>query len=79
MGRRAGVAFGLPLVPALVIFAGLGVGMSLPYLFASWMPAVARLLPRPREWMVTFRKLMAFHMLAPWCGCSGCWDSTATR
>ena len=38
--------------------------MALPYLAASWIPAVARLLPRPGAWMDTFRRLMAFPMFA---------------
>jgi thiol:disulfide interchange protein len=39
-------------------------GMALPYLAASWWPAVARALPRPGAWMNTFRQLMAFPMFA---------------
>ena len=38
--------------------------MAVPYLAASWIPAVARLLPRPGAWMDTFRRLMAFPMFA---------------
>lgn len=64
MGAALGFAVGLPAARALLIFAALGAGMALPYLVASWVPAVARLLPRPGEWMVTFRKLMAYPMFA---------------
>lgn len=64
MGAALGFAVGLPAVRALLIFAALGAGMALPYLVASWVPAFARLLPRPDEWMVTFRKLMAYPMFA---------------
>jgi thiol:disulfide interchange protein DsbD len=38
--------------------------MALPYLAASWWPAVARALPRPGAWMNTFRQFMAFPMFA---------------
>ncbi|MCU0927469.1 MAG: protein-disulfide reductase, partial [Hydrogenophaga sp.] len=38
--------------------------MALPYLAASWWPAIARALPRPGAWMNTFRQLMAFPMFA---------------
>jgi thiol:disulfide interchange protein len=48
----------------LLVFLAIGVGMALPYLAASWVPAVARLLPRPGPWMDVFRKLMAFPMFA---------------
>ena len=64
MGASLGFAIGLPAVQALLVFAAIGIGMALPYLAASWVPAVARLLPRPGAWMVTFRKLMAFPMFA---------------
>jgi thiol:disulfide interchange protein len=64
MGASLGFAIGLPAIEALLIFAAIGVGMALPYLAASWVPAVARLLPRPGAWMETFRKFMAFPMFA---------------
>src|SRR6185436_18492845 len=64
MGASLGFAIGLPAVEALLIFAVLGLGMALPYLLASWLPAVARLLPRPGAWMEVFRRVMAFPMFA---------------
>lgn len=64
MGASLGLAVGLPAVQALAIFAVLGLGMALPYLLASWVPAVAHWLPRPGAWMDTFRRLMAFPMFA---------------
>ena len=64
MGASLGFAIGLPAAEALLVFAAIGVGMAVPYLAASWVPAVARLLPRPGPWMDTFRKLMAFPMFA---------------
>ena len=48
----------------LGIFAALGLGLALPYLLASWLPAFARALPRPGAWMQTLRRLLAFPMLA---------------
>jgi thiol:disulfide interchange protein len=64
MGASLGFALGLPAWQALAIFGALGVGMALPYLAASLVPAVARLLPRPGAWMDVFKKFMAFPMLA---------------
>ena len=64
MGASLGLAFSLPAAQALLIFAALGIGMALPYLAASFVPAVARMLPRPGAWMDVFRKLMAFPMFA---------------
>lgn len=64
MGASLGFAVGLPAAQALPVFAAIGVGMALPYLAASLVPAVARWLPRPGAWMDTFRRLMAFPMFA---------------
>ncbi len=64
MGASLGLALGLPAAQALLVFASIGVGMALPYLAASLIPAVARWLPRPGVWMNTFRHAMAFPMFA---------------
>ena len=64
MGAALGYAVGLPAVQALAVFAAIGLGMALPYLAISAVPSVARALPRPGAWMVTFRQLMAFPMFA---------------
>ncbi len=64
MGASLGLALALPAPQALSVFAAIGVGMALPYLAASWSPALARKLPRPGAWMDTFRHAMAFPMFA---------------
>jgi thiol:disulfide interchange protein/DsbC/DsbD-like thiol-disulfide interchange protein len=64
MGASLGLTATLPAGQALAIFAALGLGLALPYLAASWLPAFARLLPRPGQWMVTLRQLLAFPMFA---------------
>ncbi|MEX1167655.1 MAG: thioredoxin family protein [Hydrogenophaga sp.] len=64
MGASLGLAIALPTGQALAVFGALGLGMALPYLAASWWPAIARALPRPGAWMNTFRQLMAFPMFA---------------
>ncbi|WP_332778165.1 protein-disulfide reductase DsbD family protein [Polaromonas sp.] len=64
MGAALGFAFGLPAAQPLLVFGAVGLGMALPYLAASLVPAVARVLPRPGAWMVTFKTLMAFPMFA---------------
>ncbi|WP_231495437.1 protein-disulfide reductase DsbD family protein [Hylemonella gracilis] len=63
MGAALGLAATLPAHQALAIFAALGLGLALPYLVASFIPAVARLLPRPGLWMLTLRRMLAFPML----------------
>lgn len=64
MGASLGFALGLPAWQALSIFAALGVGMALPYLAASLVPALAGALPRPGAWMDVLKRAMAFPMLA---------------
>jgi thiol:disulfide interchange protein/DsbC/DsbD-like thiol-disulfide interchange protein len=64
MGASLGLAVALPAAQALAVFAVLGLGMALPYLLASWVPAVARALPRPGPWMLRFKQFMAFPMFA---------------
>jgi thiol:disulfide interchange protein DsbD len=64
MGASLGYAVGLPAVQALAVFGAIGLGMAIPYLAASTVPAVARALPRPGPWMVIFKQLMAFPMFA---------------
>jgi thiol:disulfide interchange protein DsbD len=64
MGASLGFAIGLPAIEALLLFAALGLGLALPYLFAGFVPAVARALPKPGAWMQTLRRLLAFPMFA---------------
>jgi thiol:disulfide interchange protein DsbD len=64
MGVALGAALTLPTAEALAVFAALGLGMALPYLAASLVPAVARALPRPGVWMARFKVAMAFPMFA---------------
>ncbi len=64
MGASLGLTVALPAVEALSVFAAVGLGLALPYLVASLVPAVARALPRPGQWMETFRRFLAFPMFA---------------
>ena len=64
MGAALGLAFTVPPLQALSLFAALGVGMALPFLAASAWPGLARAMPRPGAWMATFKTAMAFPILA---------------
>lgn len=44
-------------------FATMGLGMASPYLVIGAFPALASLLPKPGEWMNTFKQLMGFVLL----------------
>ena len=60
MGTALGVALAQPPLFALAVFAALGLGLALPMLLLGWVPALARVLPRPGPWMDGLRQLLAF-------------------
>ncbi|WP_404480200.1 protein-disulfide reductase DsbD family protein [Novosphingobium sp. BL-52-GroH] len=62
MASAMGAALLLPVVPALTLFAALGIGIALPFLAVAFVPALRARLPRPGKWMVTFRRIMAVPM-----------------
>ena len=64
MGASLGYAITLPGLQSLALFAALGLGLALPYLLASFVPAVGRWLPRPGAWMETLKQFLAFPMAA---------------
>lgn len=64
MGAALGAAVILPTVQALLIFVALGVGMALPYVVLSMMPALIQRLPKPGPWMETLKQILAFPMIA---------------
>lgn len=64
MAGALGYALLQPAGVAIGIFLMLGFGLALPYLLLSLVPGLARLLPKPGAWMVTFRELLAFPMYA---------------
>jgi thiol:disulfide interchange protein DsbD len=64
MGASLGLAMTLPAWLALLIFACIGLGLALPFVFASFWPELTRWMPRPGAWMVTLRQFMGFPMLA---------------
>ena len=62
MAAAMGAALLLPTLPALLLFAALGLGIALPFLLIAWVPALRRRLPKPGAWMVKFRRWMALPM-----------------
>jgi DsbC/DsbD-like thiol-disulfide interchange protein/cytochrome c biogenesis protein CcdA len=62
MGAAMGAALVLPTIQALALFAGLGLGMALPFLALGFIPALRRRLPRPGKWMATFQRILAVPM-----------------
>ncbi|SEN17813.1 Thiol:disulfide interchange protein [Sphingomonas gellani] len=62
MAAALGAALVLPAAAALAVFAGLGLGLALPFLLIGFVPALRRMLPRPGRWMVTLRRVLAVPM-----------------
>ena len=64
MGSAIGFALLQPSFYSVLIFLGLGIGFSLPYLVLSAKPSLLSFLPKPGQWMETFKQFMAFPMWA---------------
>ncbi|HBS82092.1 MAG TPA: thiol:disulfide interchange protein [Halomonas campaniensis] len=62
MATALGAALVLPTFAALTVFAGLGLGIALPFLLLGFVPVLRRLLPRPGPWLANFRHIMAIPM-----------------
>ncbi|KKC26903.1 protein-disulfide reductase DsbD family protein [Sphingomonas sp. SRS2] len=64
MAGAVGAALLLPPVAAVAIFAGLGLGLALPFLLIGFMPSLRRLLPKPGAWMDRMRRILSVPMFA---------------
>jgi thiol:disulfide interchange protein len=64
LGTAVGFAVTLSTPLALLIFTALGLGMASPYLLIGAFPQLIRFLPKPGNWMVTFKEVLGFVMLA---------------
>jgi thiol:disulfide interchange protein/DsbC/DsbD-like thiol-disulfide interchange protein len=62
MATAMGAALLLPTLPALLLFAGLGLGLALPFLAIAYVPALRRRMPKPGPWLSQFRQAMAVPM-----------------
>lgn len=62
MGVALGAALVLPWPAALAVFAGLGLGLALPFLLLGFVPALRKRLPKPGAWMETFRRILSIPM-----------------
>jgi thiol:disulfide interchange protein len=62
MAAALGAALLLPTAAALAVFAGLGLGLALPFLVLGFVPAARRRLPRPGPWMTRLRHVLSVPM-----------------
>lgn len=63
MGSALPVAFAKPAPVALALFTFLGLGMALPYVILSSSPGLMKRLPKPGEWMITFKQVVGIIMM----------------
>lgn len=64
MGAALGFALSQSWLVAMVVFVFLGLGMALPFLALTFIPALMRFMPKPGQWMETFKEFMAFPLYA---------------
>ena len=65
LGGAAAYALGAgtPAAETVLIFLVIGFGLAFPFLLVAFIPAARALIPRPGNWMNTFKKLMGFSLL----------------
>lgn len=64
LGAVFGFTFPQPAWVKFTVFGSIGLGMSSPYLVIGLFPKLIRWLPKPGEWMETFKQVMGFTLLA---------------
>lgn len=62
MAGALGAALVLPTYAALAVFAGLGLGIALPFLALGHFPALRRMMPRPGPWMERVQRWLSIPM-----------------
>lgn len=64
LGTALSAAFVLSPGAVWLIFTLMGLGLAAPFVLLSLVPALQRWLPRPGEWMETFKQALAFPLYA---------------
>lgn len=62
MGVAIGAALQANAAQGLTIFLSIGLGLSSPFLLFSLLPGLHKFLPKPGDWMVYLKKLLALPM-----------------
>ena len=68
MGPALGFAVSQSSAVALLVFAFLGLGMALPFILLTLIPGLSQRLPKPGQWMDTFKQFLSFplYLTAAW-------------
>ena len=62
MGAAVGFAFTLPPAMTIVIFEALALGLAAPFLLLTFIPSLAKMMPKPGTWMERVKQILAFPM-----------------
>jgi len=60
MAAAVGYALTQPWYKSLVVLETIGLGLALPYLLITFVPKTRRLLPKPGQWMLQLKEVLAF-------------------
>lgn len=63
LGTAVGFALAAPAWVILAVFTAIGVGLALPFCAMALAPNLAKVLPRPGQWMERMKHLLAFALL----------------
>ena len=69
LGVALGTALLLPVYGSVAVFAALGFGLAIPFLFIAFIPSLRDWLPRPGPWMARLQRFLAIPMAATAVGC----------
>jgi DsbC/DsbD-like thiol-disulfide interchange protein/cytochrome c biogenesis protein CcdA len=69
LGAALGTALLLPAYGSIAVFAALGLGLAIPFLFVAFIPAFRDRLPKPGPWMARLQRFLAIPMAATAVGC----------
>jgi DsbC/DsbD-like thiol-disulfide interchange protein/cytochrome c biogenesis protein CcdA len=69
LGAALGTALLLPPVGSVLVFTALGLGLAIPFLLVSLVPALRSRLPRPGLWMKRLQRFLAIPMGATAVAC----------
>ncbi|MDP8222508.1 MAG: thioredoxin family protein [Candidatus Lernaella stagnicola] len=64
LGTAVGFAFTQPIWVTFMIFMSVGLGLAFPFLLLAFVPAWTHFMPKPGDWMDTFKAVMAFLLMA---------------
>ena len=63
MGAALGFAFSQPPITIFLVFLFLAIGLALPFTILGWFPNLVQKIPKPGEWMNTFKEVMGFLLI----------------